>query len=185
MEVPQPDGSSKIVEATPGMVLPKGATPASKIGAGDTKATADENRRADLAQNMNENLDKLEEIAKRRPDLFGPMAGRLTAAKEWLGTNDPDVAALHTIREQTGMAMVGAHAMRNAQHVEKAADSIMNAFKNEPEALLGPTGSIAAARQSIQTFIGDRASGGGGKNTENQGAPKTQGNWNPQTGRYE
>ena len=35
---PQPDGSTKLVEATPGMTLPKGATPASGIGKGDQKA---------------------------------------------------------------------------------------------------------------------------------------------------
>ena len=116
--------------------------------------------------------------------MFGPLAGRITGAKQWLGTGDPDVAALNTIHEQTGMAMVGAHAMRNAQHVEKAADAIMNAFKNKPEALLGPKGSIQMARDSIQTFINDKEDPGGKKATASAAA-KPQGQWNPQTGRYE
>jgi len=118
--VPQPGGGSKIIEATAGTVIPKGAQTVSEFGKEQTP-TPDEQRRADLGNNLNENLDRLEEIVKRRPDLFGPAAGRLTSAKQWLGTSDPDVAALDNIKEQVGLAMVGAHAMRNAQHAEKAA----------------------------------------------------------------
>src|ERR1700675_2541984 len=53
------------------------ARPGTKIAPGtksvkDTVkgATNDEERRADLARNMNENLDQLEDIVKRRPDMF-------------------------------------------------------------------------------------------------------------------
>jgi len=66
--------------------------------------------------------------------------------------SDPDVAALKVIEEQTGLAMVGAHAMRNAQHAEKAAQSITGANKNTADALLAPNGPIAKARQSLATF---------------------------------
>lgn len=118
----------------------------------NAKPTADETRRADLARNMNENLDQLEDIAKRRPDLFGKVAGRMTSLRNAIGTNDPDVAALQTIKEQMGMAMVGAHAMRNAQHVEAAARSIMNNFTNAPEAMAG---AIKVARDSLGTFQQD------------------------------
>jgi hypothetical protein len=134
---------------------------ASKATGEIKKATADEQRRADLANNLSENLDQLEEIVTRRPELFGPVSGRLTGAKQWAGTNDPDVAALKTIAEQTGMAMVGTHAMRNAQHVEAAANSITGANKNTPAALLGPQGSIAKARQSLKTFLGAQPVVGG------------------------
>lgn len=114
--------------------------------------TADEQRRADLAKNMNENLDAYEEIVKRRGDLFGPVAGRLTGMKESVGTDDPDVAALKILEEQMGMAMVGAHAMRNAQHVSAAANAVVNGRKNQPGAVLN---SIKQARNSLQTFIND------------------------------
>jgi hypothetical protein len=117
--------------------------------------TADEQRRADLANNLDENLTQLEDIARRRPELFGPLSGRVTSAKQWIGWNDPDVAALKNIEEQTGLAMVGAHAMRNAQHAEKAAQSITNANKNTADVLLAPNGPIATARKSLQTFRAD------------------------------
>lgn len=160
-----PDG--KVIELKPGVQVPQG-TKSVSADLGSAKTTADEQRRADLAANLNENLDQLEEIAKRRPDLFGPMAGRMTSAKQFVGTSDPDVAALKVIQEQTGMAMVGAHAMRNAQHVETAANSIMNAYRNDPKAIIGPGGSIEKARASLKTFlekqpvVGGTAAGGGG-----------------------
>lgn len=117
--------------------------------------TADEQRRADLANNLEENLGQLEDIARRRPELFGPLSGRLTGAKQYIGSSDPDVAALKNIEEQTGLAMVGAHAMRNAQHAEKAAQSITGANKNTADVLLSPQGPIASARKSLQTFRAD------------------------------
>lgn len=139
----------------------------------DNKPTADETRRADLAENMTENLTQLEDIVRRRPDLFGPMAGRLTGWRQKLGTSDPDVAKLHAIKEYLGMASVGAHAMRNAQHVGAAADAVMAGFVNSPAATLA---AIQSARDSVDTFkrditmplkervqnIGNPRSGGGG-----------------------
>lgn len=143
-----PDG--KVIEIHPGMTIPQGTK--SVTGDLTNKPTADEQRRADLASNLNENLTQLEGILQRRPDLFGPAAGRLTGLRGMIGTSDPDVAALKTIQEQMGMAMVGAHAMRNAQHVETAANSIVNSLHNEPEAVAG---AIAAARNSLKTFQSD------------------------------
>ncbi len=114
--------------------------------------TADEQRRADLAENMNENLDQLEDILSRRPDLFGPVAGRVTWARNAIGTSDPDVAKLKAIKEYFGMASVGAHAMRNAQHVATAADAVINGFTNSPDAMRA---AIEAARNSTATFMND------------------------------
>ncbi len=116
------------------------------------KPNAEEIKRNDLAGNVNENLDKLEEIVTRRPDLFGPVAGRLTKGKEAIGTNDADVATLKTIEDNLGMALQSAHGMRSAQHVETSAQSVLNGFKNEPKALLA---SIKAAKDSVGTFQHD------------------------------
>lgn len=130
--------------------------------------TPDEQRRDDLSTNAEENLGQLEDILKRRPELFGPLAGRLTQLRGAVGTNDTDVAKLKAIHEFYGMASVGAHAMRNAQHVSTAADAIMNGFTNGPE---GMKGAIDTARSSFKTFHEnagrrraaiDNATGGGG-----------------------
>src|ERR1039458_5693235 len=101
---------------------------------------------------MNENLDQFEEILNRRPDLFGKVAGRVTEGKQWIGTDDPDVAALKGIKEWFGMASVGAHAMRNAQHVVQAADAVFNGYHNSPDATKE---AIKRARASVGTFQQD------------------------------
>ncbi len=141
----------KVAELRPGMSVPQGTESLTGNLKG-AKPSADETRRADLARNMNENLDSLQEIAGRRPDLFGPIAGRATALRSTLGTSDPDIGALETIKEQMGMAMVGAHAMRNAGHVAAAANSILNGFHNDPNVLKK---SIEEARKSLATFQQD------------------------------
>lgn len=151
--VPQADGSSRVVEATPGMTIPKGAKTVPQLGK-ESEPTADEQRRADLGKNLNENLAAYEDIVKRRPDLFGPLAGRKTALLMMTGSSDPDISALRGIKEFAGMAAVGTHAMRNAQHVKIASDAMMNLY-DEPEAILAEKGPLNRARTSIQTFIGD------------------------------
>lgn len=159
-----PDGT--VLDLKPGTVVPQGTRTVS--GDLNNKPTADEQRRSDLAENLNENLSTLEEIVTRRPDLFGPIAGRWTGLKGALGSNDPDIGTLETIKHQLGMAQISAHGMRSAQGIDGAANSILNSFKNGPDAVKA---SIAAARNSVKTFTADasrnsnRGAGGGSSNT--------------------
>jgi hypothetical protein len=144
-----PDGT--VMELKPGMKVPTG----SKTMTGDLagpKPTADEIKRADLVENLNENLDQLEDIVNRRPDLFGKVAGRMTKAKEWLGSDDLDVAALKGIEDRLGMVQQSSHGMRSAQHVEASANSVLNGFKNGADAMKR---AIADARKSGATFTKD------------------------------
>jgi hypothetical protein len=149
----------KVIELHPGDVVPEG----SKTVSGDltNKPTPDEQRRADLSENLNENLATLEDIVTRRPDLFGPVMGRVTGVRQMIGSDDPDIGALETIKHQIGMAQVSAHGMRSAQGVGAAAESILNSFKNGPDAVKA---SIAAARNSVKTFTEDV------NKTQNRGA---------------
>lgn len=135
-----------------------GISAAGKTTASGQKITADEQRRADLATNLNENLGALEDIATRRPELFGPVQGRITGLKIAAGTSDPDVAKLETIKHQIGMAQISAHGMRSAHGIEGAASSILNNFYNSPDAIKG---SIGAARDSVKTFLNTPPTVGG------------------------
>ena len=111
-----------------------------------------EYQRADLSENLNENLDQLSEIVDRRPDLFGPIAGRWTTLKEFTGSDDPDIGALGAIKDMLGRAQISAHGMRSGAQVVEAANSILNSFKNGPAAVKG---AIARARNSVATFQAD------------------------------
>lgn len=156
-----PDGT--VIELKPGMKVPQG----SKTVTGDltNKPSADEQKRADLVENLNENLDQLEDIVGRRPDLFGKVAGRTTKFREWVGSDDPDIAALKGIEDRLGMVQQSSHGMRSAQHVEASANSLLNGFKNGTDAMKK---AIADARASGKTFTQDaqrdvnRGSTGGG-----------------------
>ena len=153
--VPQPDGSKKAVSIRAGDTIPKGAVSLSGQSTetvAQGKPTADEQRRSDLTENLNENLSALEEIISRRPELFGPLAGRWSELRGKFGSDDPDIGALQTIEHQLGMAQISAHGMRSAQGIQTAADSIMNHMHSSPRALMG---AIEAARNSVSTFTGD------------------------------
>lgn len=117
-----------------------------------TKPTADEQRRSDLAENLNENLSTLKDIVQRRPELFGPLAGRWAELKQKFGSDDADLGTLQTIEHQIGMAQISAHGMRSAQGIEGAGHSILNGLHSGPKALLA---SIEAAENSVKTFTGD------------------------------
>lgn len=162
-----PSKGSKVIEATPGTVIPKGGETISEFGKGQTP-TPDEQRRAELAENLTHNLDVLEDIVSRRPDLFGKLSGRETQLRGWLGTNDADIASLKTLKEQIGIAQISAHGMRNGQQIENAAQSIINGYVNGPDAIKA---AIAAARNSVKTFTQDLAAHGG--TTGATAAPKT------------
>lgn len=151
------NGGQRAVEVTPGMTIPGGASKSP----GGPKISSDEQKRADLAQNLNENIDSLEDIAKRRPELFGPLAGRYTELRNKIGTSDPDITKLEAIRHNLGMVSQGAHGMRSAEGVERSANSLLNGFHNSAEATAQ---GLEAARQSVQTFL---------NNSQNPGKPRT------------
>jgi hypothetical protein len=136
------------------------------------KPTADEQRRADLSDNLTENLDALEGIIQRRPELFGPLAGRWTELRGKFGSDDADIGALQTIEHQIGMAQISAHGMRSAMGIQGAADSIMNHLHSSPGAMLG---AINAARKSVQTFRSNAEGDKIGPDNKRTGPPSEQG----------
>jgi hypothetical protein len=139
-----------------------------KTTAAGMKISADEQKRADLAKNMNENIEALDDIATRRPELFGPIAGRYTEMKNRIGTSDNDISKLEAIKHQLGMVSQGAHGMRSAQGVESAANSLINSFHNSAEATKA---GLGAARQSVRTFTDDANNPGASRGPSMLDAP--------------
>ena len=147
------------------------------------RASTDEQKRADMAHNLNENLDAMEDILNRRPELFGPIAGRMTDLKAATGTDDPDIAKMINIKHQLGMVAQSTHGMRSAQGIETAANGLLNGFHNSPAATRA---ALESGRSSAKTFLGDANNPG-----QSRGAGSTPSStpsakaWNPKTGRYE
>jgi hypothetical protein len=114
------------------------------------KVTADEKKKAELAENIAENSNSVAQILMKRPDLVGAVAGRFTNAEQMMGNNDPDIAALGTRIHNIAMANSGVHGFRSQEGVESFEHQVLNNFRNGPRAVAG---ALKATTGSVQTFI--------------------------------
>ena len=113
-------------------------------------ATADEKKKAELAENMVFNANNIASILQRRPDIVGKVAGRITNVQQMAGTNDPDIVQLGTDIHNIAMANNGIHGLRSAEAVTDFENKLLNNFKNGPQ---GIAGGLMGSVKSVQTFI--------------------------------
>lgn len=99
------------------------------------KPTAAEDQRMDMSNSTQQYIKEMKEIAARRPELFGPLAGRMTEMYAKGGSSDPDISAIGRIQEQLGTTMQAAHSLRNATHIETAAQKVANIHQS-PESFI-------------------------------------------------
>ena len=113
-------------------------------------ATADEKKKAELAENMVFNANNIASILQRRPDIVGKVAGRITNVEQMAGTNDPDIVQLGTDIHNIAMANNGIHGLRSSEAVKEFENKLLNNFKNGPR---GIAGGLMGSVNSVQTFI--------------------------------
>jgi hypothetical protein len=142
--------------ALPGAPTDDNGRPIGPRVANAGKTPADRLKRGDLAANAIHNLNNIEEIIDRRDDLFGPIMGRLTTLKDWMGSDDPDIAAIGTEIHNYALASNGAHGVRSQQAVQDTENEILNHFKRGPK---GAMGGIRAAKDSLLDFVKDQQLG--------------------------
>lgn len=164
------------------------------FGHTDTKPTAAEDQRADMAKSFGQVVDEIDGIVQRRPDLVGPVAGRSTQLKNLIGTDDPDVSTLMADKEAIGQFMLAAHSMRNGNHIAIAGNSVLNAFHNEPEAMRAALAAAKVNAMGMDTIVrptlagklpGAGAGAGGGQTTSTTSPaaqPKAALQWTPEKG---
>jgi hypothetical protein len=114
------------------------------------KVTADEKKKAELAENIAYNANEVARILVRRPDLVGPASGRITNVEQMAGNNDPDISALATHIHNMAMANSGVHGFRSQEGVKAYETTLLNNFHNGPKAVAG---ALRASTGSVQTFI--------------------------------
>ena len=112
--------------------------------------SADEKKKAELAENMTFNANNIASILMRRPDLVGAVAGRYTNVKAMAGSDDQDIVSLSTDMHNIAMANNGIHGMRSAEAVTEFENKLLNHFKNGPNGIIG---GLRASTASVQTFI--------------------------------
>jgi hypothetical protein len=114
------------------------------------KVSADEKKKAELAENIAFNANEVSRILLKRPDIVGAIAGRFTNTEQMIGNNDPDISAIGTHVHNLAMANSGVHGFRSQEGVKSYENQILNNFKNGPRAIAG---ALRASVGSVQTFI--------------------------------
>jgi hypothetical protein len=112
--------------------------------------SADEKKKAELAENIAFNANAVASTIMKRPDILGAVAGRFTNTQQMIGNNDPDISALGVHIHNMAMANSGVHGFRSQEGVESYEKQLLNNFKNGPAAMAG---ALNASTGSVQTFI--------------------------------
>lgn len=112
--------------------------------------SADEKKKAELAENIAFNANAVASTIMKRPDILGSVAGRFTNTQQMIGNNDPDISALGVHIHNMAMANSGVHGFRSQEGVESYEKQLLNNFKNGPAAMAG---ALNASTGSVQTFI--------------------------------
>ena len=112
--------------------------------------SADEKKKAELAENIAFNANAVASTIMKRPDILGAVAGRFTNVQQMIGNNDPDISALGVHIHNMAMANSGVHGFRSQEGVESYEKQLLNNFKNGPAAMAG---ALNASTGSVQTFI--------------------------------
>lgn len=143
------------------------------------KVTADEKKKAELAENIAENATAVNAALARRPDLVGAISGRFTNVEQMIGNNDKDISAIGNRIHNIAMANSGVHGFRSQEGVKETEANLLNHFKNGPDAV---GGALASNVDSVQTFIDNArppsyqthsSQGGAGKYYQGRAAAST------------
>lgn len=100
----------------------------------NVRPTGQERNKADLASSAHGQLDDLKGIVAKRPDIFGPAAGRKTDFNVWLGSQDPDAQRFRAARTIAGDHLAGVFGGRSEAALS-AIDNAIGHFKDNPAAI--------------------------------------------------
>lgn len=135
-------------EALPGAIIGADGVPVGTVNAPNVRPTAVERNKGDMAKSASEQLNDIQSIIQKRPDVFGPLAGRKTNLEVWLGSEDPDAKAFISARDVASGHLAGTFGARSAQVISDLKDSI-GQFKDNPEAALR---GLAQVQKAVKLF---------------------------------
>jgi hypothetical protein len=131
-----------------------------------------------LAQSAIQQVNRMEIILARDPNLVGPGSGQLTALQTWLGTQDPDAQAFlmsSLLGSEHGVAVFGGRNVHTIQDLQNT----LGAWKTNPAALKAALDVIKETMAPWATAGGrlpaprNPASPATPNPASNSGAPKT------------
>lgn len=121
-------------QALPGAMLNDTGAPVGTAFQQNVRPTGAERNKGDMAQSAHEQLGTLKDIVGRRPDIFGPIAGRKTDFTVWLGSQDPDAQRFRAARTIAADHLAGTFGGRSEAAL-KALDDAIGQFKSNPAAV--------------------------------------------------
>lgn len=127
------------------MIADDGRTVGTSLSA-NVRPTGTERNKADMAISAHEQLQDIRSIVQRRPDIFGPLAGRTTDFTVWLGSQDPDAQAFRAARTIAGDHLAGTFGGRSETALTQI-DNAIGQFKDNPAAVLAGLDQIDKANQ--------------------------------------
>lgn len=148
----------------------------------NVRPTGQERNKGDMANSAASQISDMKSIISKRPDIFGPAAGRTTDLQVWLGSQDPDAQRFRAARTIAGDHLAGTFGGRSEAALH-ALDNALGQFKDNPEAALAGLDQLASANALFQKAGTVKTTGS--KAAPGKPAPKTEKLWNAVTGRYE
>lgn len=136
-------------EALPGAMLDDQNKPVGTAFQQNVRPTGQERNKADLANSAHSQLQDIKSIVSRRPDIFGPAAGRKTDFTVWLGSQDPDAQRFRAARTIAGDHLAGVFGGRSEAALQ-ALDSAIGHFKDNPAALQAGLDQLDKANAGFQ-----------------------------------
>lgn len=136
-------------QALPGSMIGDNGQPVGTAFQQNLRPTAVERNKADLAVSAHDQLQDIKSIVQKRPDIFGPAAGRKTDFEVWVGSQDPDAQKFRAARTIAGDHLAGVFGGRSETALANL-DSAIGRFKDNPAAVISGIDQLDKANQ---TFI--------------------------------
>ena len=136
--------------ALPGALITDSGQTVGSANAANVRPTGQERNKADLATSAHEQLQDIKKIVAKRPDIFGPLAGRTTDFTVWLGSQDPDAQAFRAARTIAGDHLAGVFGGRSEAALQ-ALDDAIGHFKDNPEAIQSGLDQLDKANKTFQS----------------------------------
>lgn len=145
-------------QALPGTIQTDEGTPVGSAFQQNVRPTGQERNKADLANSAHTQLQDIKSIVARRPDIFGPAAGRKTDFTVWLGSQDPDAQRFRAARTIAGDHLAGVFGGRSEAALQ-ALDSAIGHFKDNPAAMQAGLDQLDKANSGFQKAGTPRTTG--------------------------
>lgn len=154
-------------EALPGSMITDNGKSVGTAFQQNVRPTGQERNKADMANSAAQQIGDMKAIIQKRPDIFGPAAGRTTDMQVWLGSQDPDAQRFRAARTIAGDHLAGTFGGRSEAALH-ALDNALGQFKDNPQAALAGLDQLAGATKNFQKAGTVKTAGSNGASNATQ-----------------